>query len=151
MDIDKITTVLVTTFVFLCRCKADNDHCCLPLTCGNKDYNKGEKGDQGIRGSTGQYGPKGKRGKMGSKGQPGLSGGPAICNCPDVNTLIHRIEQLETKLSPPETTPFPIGFKQNVIPDSDDWITIQRRSNADINFYRKWAEYERGFGDGNNF
>nr|AAC27742.1 sialic acid-binding lectin 1 [Limacus flavus] len=31
--------------------------------------------------------------------------------------------------------------------DPGDWIVIQRRLNADVNFYRGWADYKHGFGD----
>ncbi|SPP79550.1 blast:Ryncolin-4 [Drosophila guanche] len=27
------------------------------------------------------------------------------------------------------------------------WLVIARRTTGDLNFYRNWAEYKRGFGD----
>nr|AAC27744.1 sialic acid-binding lectin 3 [Limacus flavus] len=31
--------------------------------------------------------------------------------------------------------------------DPGDWIVIQRRLNADVDFYRDWVDYKHGFGD----
>lgn len=29
----------------------------------------------------------------------------------------------------------------------NEWVVIQRRINGSVNFYRKWSDYKRGFGD----
>ncbi|CAG5116210.1 unnamed protein product [Candidula unifasciata] len=31
--------------------------------------------------------------------------------------------------------------------DGGGWVTIQRRTNSDINFFRNWIEYKKGFGN----
>ena len=31
--------------------------------------------------------------------------------------------------------------------DGGDWVVIQRRSSAEVDFYRDWNDYVTGFGD----
>ena len=48
-------------------------------------------------------------------------------------------------------TPSPLNLRCDHKLDGGGWTILQQRRNKHVNFYRKWAEYKRGFGTGDTF
>ncbi|GFS09988.1 fibrinogen-related protein 3.1 [Elysia marginata] len=57
----------------------------------------------------------------------------------------------------PASTPYPVIYRSNILglmtpilcdtlTDNGGWIVIQRRSTGDVDFYRDWLSYKKGFG-----
>ncbi|GFS22906.1 fibrinogen C domain-containing protein 1, partial [Elysia marginata] len=57
----------------------------------------------------------------------------------------------------PASTPYPLIYRSNIlglktpilcdsVTDNGGWIVIQRRSTGDVDFYKDWVSYEKGFG-----
>ena len=87
------------------------------------------------------------------------------------STLVDNIESLMIGLSMPEKcekntpiinhpnkTPYPVIYKSEIlgvdspilcdtVTEGGGWIIIQRRSTGDVDFYRDWDIYKRGFGN----
>ncbi|KAK3727780.1 hypothetical protein RRG08_017221 [Elysia crispata] len=69
-----------------------------------------------------------------------------------------RCEKNTPILHHPIKTPIPMSFKSEILgvdiqilcdteTDGGGWIIIQRRSTGDVDFYRDWDTYKRGFGN----
>ncbi|KAK3727782.1 hypothetical protein RRG08_017223 [Elysia crispata] len=87
------------------------------------------------------------------------------------SSLVDNIESLMIGLSMPEKcqkntpiinhpnkTPYPVIYKSEIlgvdspilcdtVTEGGGWIIIQRRSTGDVDFYRDWDTYKRGFGN----
>ncbi|XP_065372537.1 ryncolin-4-like [Calliphora vicina] len=65
-------------------------------------------------------------------------------NCAEATACTHRSGIYKIRLEKYSNDAFLVEC--DVKTDGGDWILIQRRQDGSVNFYRDWAEYQKGFG-----
>lgn len=171
-----IVVVLATSLCSLARGQEEESGGLGEINIKGEESNVGRRGAPGIDGAPGRRGRKGEVGEMGAVGEQGIQGLPGVkgeagkcvkrkpqpCVCDGMEALLERIESLESEMRKMRrvktTTPSPTTrvvvatvSKFSVEADADGWITIQQRTNGNVDFFRNWEEYEDGFGTNENF
>ncbi|XP_076808012.1 ficolin-1-like [Clavelina lepadiformis] len=154
------TKFIIFFFIFLTTCEASRE---VTLTCGGDDVT--ERGPAGPAGKKGPHGNPGIHGIKGAKGEPGENDGWMEA----VENSMERIDALERndqeKFKPKNCRDimnngevfsgvYSLNISGRLVKvycdmdtDGGGWMVFQRRIDGNLDFYKTWEFYRRGFGD----